>query len=158
MSGGEVTTYLIRSLRRSSSATSPGSVSNRSSSTTIRGRVISIFFLTPEFSCGCICQIRTLSRESQANFMVNINGGDVPQDVFERTEYFCGPLWNVNGNVGIRNRRVLAVWIQDWLWESAGADDTIVLTRTLQRFYWFAFSLSSTTNVLFWRGDTQRSA
>ena len=34
----------------------------------------------------------------------------------------------------------------------------MVSTHTRQRFYWFAFPLSSVTDDLFWRGEARRSA
>ena len=45
--------------------------------------------------------------------MIDIGGGDGPQDVFEKIESFCGLFWNIGEDDGIRQRCILVVWIRD---------------------------------------------
>ena len=52
--------------------------------------------------------------------MINIGGGDGPQDVFERIQSFYGLLWNIGGGDGIHQRCILVVWIWDLSLVSVG--------------------------------------
>ena len=91
-------TYRISPLRRLCSATSPGGVAKSVSSAAMRERMFWILFLTARVSCGYIRQRVILSRRPRANFVVGIDGGDGPQDGFERTEsiykLFCDIIRN----------------------------------------------------------------
>ena len=70
--------YCISSYRRLCSSTFPGSVVKRASNVTMRERRSSILFPTAIVPCRCVCQKRTSSMESQANFRISIKGGDEP--------------------------------------------------------------------------------